>query len=102
MRRYLGLAFALAIVTSVPAASQNAPASKNAPVAHHHRHHHHTAQRAATRPVPAAQNGTLGPIRPPIGPYLHGPYPHTGDGDNDGLSRDPDDCNKGCIDGNPG
>jgi len=101
MRRYLGLAFALAIVTSVPAASQNAPASKNAPVAHH-RHHHHTAQRAATRPVPAAQNGTLGPIRPPIGPYLHGPYPHTGDGDNDGLSRDPDDCNKGCIDGNPG
>ena len=100
MRRYLGLAFALAIVTSVPAASQNAPASK--PVAHHHRHHHHTAQRAATRPVPAAQNGTLGPIRPPIGPYLHGPYPHTGDGDNDGLSRYPDDCNKGCIDGNPG
>src|SRR6202021_802424 len=30
------------------------------------------------------------------------PYPHPGDGDNDGLSRDPDDCNKGCIDGNPG
>jgi hypothetical protein len=30
------------------------------------------------------------------------PYAHPGDGDNDGLSRDTDDCNKGCIDGNPG
>jgi hypothetical protein len=100
MKYSLGLAFALAIAAS-SAAAQDAPASKNAPVAHH-RHHHHTARPAATRPVPAAQSGTLGPIRPPIGPYLHGPYPHTGDGDNDGLSRDPDDCNKGCIDGNPG
>jgi hypothetical protein len=100
MKYSLGLAFALAIAAS-SAAAQDAPASKNAPVAHHHRHHH-TARPAATRPVPAAQSGTLGPIRPPIGPYLHGPYPHTGDGDNDGLSRDPDDCNKGCIDGNPG
>ena len=98
MKYSLGLAFALAIAAS-SAAAQDAPASKNAPVAHHH---HHTARPAATRPVPAAQSGTLGPIRPPIGPYLHGPYPHTGDGDNDGLSRDPDDCNKGCIDGNPG
>ncbi len=101
MKYSLGLAFALAIAAS-SAAAQDAPASKNAPVAHHHRHHHHTARSAATRPVPAAQSGTLGPIRPPIGPYHHGPYPHTGDGDNDGLSRDPDDCNKGCIDGNPG
>lgn len=100
MKYSLGLTFALAIAAS-SAAAQDAPASKNAPVAHHHRHHH-TARPAATRPVPAAQSGTLGPIRPPIGPYLHGPYPHTGDGDNDGLSRDPDDCNKGCIDGNPG
>ena len=101
MKYSLGLTFALAIAAS-SAAAQDAPASKNAPVAHHHRHHHHTARSAATRPVPAAQSGTLGPVRPPIGPYLHGPYPHTGDGDNDGLSRDPDDCNKGCIDGNPG
>jgi hypothetical protein len=100
MKYSLGLTFALAIAAS-SAAAQDAPASKNAPVAHHHRHHH-TARPAATRPVPAAQSGTLGPVRPPIGPYLHGPYPHTGDGDNDGLSRDPDDCNKGCIDGNPG
>jgi hypothetical protein len=30
------------------------------------------------------------------------PYANPGDGDDDGLSRDPDDCNKGCIGGNPG
>ena len=35
-------------------------------------------------------------------PHWGRPYAHPGDGDNDGLSRDPDDCNKGCIDGNPG
>ena len=30
------------------------------------------------------------------------PYAHPGEGDDDGLSRDPDDCMKGCIGGNPG
>ena len=30
------------------------------------------------------------------------PYPHPGDGDDDGLSRDLDHCMKGCIGGNPG
>jgi hypothetical protein len=29
------------------------------------------------------------------------PFP-PGQGDSDGLSRDPDDCDKGCIGGNPG
>jgi hypothetical protein len=94
MRRYLGLAFALTIVTSVPAASQNAPAntpaSQNAPVTHHR------AQPATKRHPPAAETVPQDVHRP------FGPYPHTGEGDNDGLSRDPDDCNKGCIDGNPG
>jgi hypothetical protein len=28
------------------------------------------------------------------------PYPDN-QGDDDGLSRDPDDCMKGCIGGNP-
>ncbi len=30
------------------------------------------------------------------------PYAAPGDGDDNGLSRDPDDCMKGCIGGNPG
>ena len=92
MKYSLGLAVALTIVASAAAAIENAPVR-------HHRHHHrhHTTQPATNRPAPAAQNGNLDTIRSPLKPY-----PHPGDGDNDGLSRDPDDCNKGCIDGNPG
>jgi len=33
------------------------------------------------------------------------PYPTAypeGQGDTDGLSRDPEDCDRGCIGGNPG
>jgi hypothetical protein len=92
MKYSLGLAVALTIVASAAAAIENAPVR-------HHRHHerHHATQPAPNRPAPAAQNGNLDTIRSPLKPY-----PHPGDGDNDGLSRDPDDCNKGCIDGNPG
>ncbi|WP_374546286.1 hypothetical protein [Rhodoblastus sp.] len=49
-------------------------------------------------PAPAVQ---AQPAEQAPGPSLK-PYAHPGDGDNDGLSRDPDDCNKGCIGGNPG
>jgi hypothetical protein len=88
----LGLAFVLTIVVSVPAATETAPVQQNAPV-----RSHHATQPAKKRPVPAVQNSTQDTVHRPFTPY-----PHTGDGDNDGLSRDPDDCNKGCIDGNPG
>ena len=88
----LALAFVLTIVVAVPAASQNAPAPQNAPVPRHH-----AAQPAKKPPVPATENIPQETVHHP-----GMPYPHTGDGDNDGLSRDPDDCNKGCIDGNPG
>jgi hypothetical protein len=88
----LELAVALTLVASAAAAIENAP------VRHHRHHEHHlTTQPAASSPAPAAQNGKLDTIRSPLKPY-----PHPGDGDNDGLSRDPDDCNKGCIGGNPG
>jgi hypothetical protein len=60
----------------------------------HARHVTHTAPAPTSeRRVPAAQGAPLNWFKP---------YAHPGDGDNDGLSRDPDDCNKGCIDGNPG
>jgi hypothetical protein len=61
----------------------------------HHQGHHRTQAapaRTSNRPVPTAERGSS----------PSGAYAHPGDGDNDGLSRDPDDCNKGCIDGNPG
>ena len=60
----------------------------------HARHVTHTAPAPTSeRRVPAAQGAPLNWFKP---------YAHPGDGANDGLSRDPDDCNKGCIDGNPG
>ncbi len=61
---------------------------------HHHQGRHVTHGAPATtskRSVPTAESGNS--VKP---------YAHPGDGDNDGLSRDPDDCNKGCIGGNPG
>jgi hypothetical protein len=45
---------------------------------------------AATVATPAATTAQ---------PFLR-PYPE-GRGDTDGLSRDPDDCDRGCIGGNP-
>jgi hypothetical protein len=88
----LGLAFVLTIAASAAAAIENAPVRH-----HHHQHRHHTTQPATKRTVPAVQSGSQDTIHRPFTPY-----PHSGEGDNDGLSRDPDDCNKGCIDGNPG
>src|SRR5215471_21013190 len=92
MRHSLGLAFALTIVTSLPAATQNAPIHRNTPV-----RGHHAAQPVKRTPVPAVENSSHDTVHRPFAPY-----PHTGDSDHDGLRRDPDDCNKGCIDGNPG
>ena len=65
---------------------------------HHTVHHHFAAQRpestpAAQRPGEAVESSADKPdvqaLRRP------------GEGDDDGLSRDPDDCMKGCIGGNP-
>jgi hypothetical protein len=63
---------------------------------HHTVHHHYVA---APEPVPAA--AVTPPQAAPFGlafPHI-APYPDN-KGDEDGLSEDEDDCNKGCIDGN--
>ena len=66
----------------------------------HHRHGRHVTHTApaptSERRVPAAESGSLDRFQP------FKPYAHPGDGDDDGLSRDPDECMKGCIGGNPG
>jgi hypothetical protein len=67
----------------------------------HYRHGRHVLHAApaptSERRVPAAESGSQNRFHSPFTPYAH-----PGDGDNDGLSRDPDECNKGCIGGNPG
>ena len=59
-----------------------------------HTVHHHTAP-APVVTAPAPQAGPFGLALPHIAPYPDN------QGDEDGLSRDPDDCMKGCIGGNP-
>ena len=83
------LLVAMCVVLAASAAWAESTATR-----HHHqgRHGTHAAPAPTSkRPAPAAESGNSAK-----------PYAHPGDGDNDGLSRDPDDCNKGCIDGNPG
>jgi hypothetical protein len=62
-------------------------------------HHHFVAHNPAE--APAAVVATPAPQAAPFGlalPHI-APYPD-GKGDEDGMSEDQDNCNKGCIDGN--
>jgi hypothetical protein len=100
---------ALALATAL-SGSLAAHAQTEQPPVHHHHHHyyppHHTvhhyhsmAHNPAVAPVPATaapapQAAPLGLSLPRIAPYPDGR------GDEDGLSEDGNDCNRGCIDGN--
>jgi hypothetical protein len=68
---------------------------------HHTVHHHFVAHNPTPAPV-AQRPGEPVDSGPPQTNQMFKPYAHPGEGDDDGLSRDPDDCNKGCIGGNPG
>ena len=76
------------------------------PYHHYHVHHHHGLHHhhnPAQVPQPAAAAAATEVHRAaPFGlswPHI-APYPDNR-GDEDGLSEDSDDCNKGCIDGGP-
>jgi hypothetical protein len=90
MKSSAGLVVAVCAVLAGSAAR-----AENTATRHHHqgRHPTHAAPAPTTKPsLPPAQSGNS----------QGRPYAHPGEGDNDGLSRDPDDCMKGCIGGNPG
>ena len=94
------MTIALALVMAL--SGTRAYAQTEQPNAHHHTHHYapHHAVHRQTAPAPAAtapapQAGAFGLALPHISPYPDN------QGDDDGLSRDPDDCMKGCIGGNP-
>ncbi len=100
MKQSLILGLALAAALSLPVLAAE-PGGQATP-AHPHRHVYHHIHRSvgehgiappatAQVPVPAAMLGL-----PHIAPYANG------QGDEDGLSRDINDCNRGCIGGNPG
>ncbi len=87
MTRFLSLAFAIGVAAATPRAAF-AQTMVN-PL-----HSHPPQRRAVQPPVPAQTPQSAG--------SMFKPYAHPGDGDDDGISRDPDDCMKGCIGGNPG
>ena len=62
-------------------------------VHHHYRVHHHHHHATTNPPAVAAESAPHG------APALAKPLsPTTVNNDSDGLSRDNEDCNKGCLD----
>jgi hypothetical protein len=104
----VALAFAASLAAPVAARAQ----SEEPTTPYHHQvHHFHGPHHAvhhrfvAPNPAPvsaAQQPGAAVESGPPQTNQMFKPYARPGEGDDDGLSRDPDDCMKGCIGGNPG
>ncbi len=101
MKRSVALGLALATAAAVPAFA----VEFNRPNHHHHVYHRHvyhhlTGVQPMTVATPQVPAGTPAPAPfPSLFPSIK-PYPD-GKGDEDGLSENVDDCNKGCIGGNP-
>jgi hypothetical protein len=104
----IALALATLLSGSLAAYAQSEQPTRYYQVHHHHGPHHTVHNHfvghnpaeapaptaAVTNPAPAPQAVPFGLAFPHIAPYPDGK------GDEDGLSEDPNDCNKGCIDGN--
>lgn len=95
----LAIVFGLCLAASVaiPAVAQEKASADAAS----HRHHvfHHRAASSAVIPSGATAQVPLPPVdviaAPSFFPHI-APYAN-GQGDEDGLSRDVNDCNKGCV-----
>ena len=92
---------ALATLLSSPLAAH---AQTEQPTVHYHahRHHHHDVARSPA-PAPESMGTAQQPEavqNSPLNQFFR-PYAQPGEGDDDGLSRDSDDCMKGCIGGAP-
>jgi hypothetical protein len=91
-------------LTTLLSSSLAAYAQTEQPTVRHHYHVHDHHRYAAHNPAPAPtaqRSGEATESAPAATSQMFKPYAHPGDGDDDGLSRDPDDCMKGCIGGNP-
>jgi len=101
----LALAFAISLASlSVAYATEDVPPATQPathPHPHHYRIHHRIPAVLDTAPAPVVVAPPPAPQAAPFGlawPRI-APYPDNR-GDEDGLSGDQNDCNKGCIDGN--
>jgi hypothetical protein len=97
MRTAIALAITLGAFALSPVVAASAEPVEPVPHHHHHHKHHHAVEHApntVAHPAPGVE--APADVTPGFKPYP------PGEGDTDGLSRDPDDCDKGCIGGNPG
>lgn len=74
-------------------AGETATTSPSEAPAHKTHGHHHAATASDGQKAPEAT-----PVAADPAANMFKPYAHAGEGDDDGLSRNEDDCNKGCID----
>ena len=88
MKLPIAIGVALAAVVALPMAVEAGSNPKTLQHRYLHRHSHIAVQPPSMAPVPT--------LFPAIAPYPDGRR------DEDGLSRHINDCNKGCIGGNPG
>lgn len=92
MRLAAALAITLGAFALSPVFAASAEPAETVPHHYRHHHHHHHPVHGAGRPAPAV-------VAPEaVAPLAPGVTPH---GETDGLSRDEDDCDMGCIGGNP-
>ena len=91
MRKRIGFALALAFILS---ASPARAAEAGSAHPRHHRQYRPTSE-TERRPRPAVQPQPEESLLPSLTPYAR-----SGEGNNNGLSRNPDDCVTGCIGGN--
>jgi hypothetical protein len=94
----IALALATALSGSLASYAQTELSTVRRDYRVHHHHHHDVAHNPA---VTSDRAGVASESPPPQPNQMFKPYAQPGDGDEDGLSRDPDDCMKGCIGGNP-
>jgi hypothetical protein len=100
MKPIIALSVALAYA-STAASSAGAETSSTLSRARHHARHAPQLVSSAVAPTPTRQAPNEAAAQPfawitSLFPSVK-PYP-PGQGDTDGLSRNTDDCNKGCID----
>jgi hypothetical protein len=96
----LSVAAALALVVlTVPVAANAYDGA--APIHRQRIHSHHAYGAVQTEKIEPGSTAQI-PAEPAPSFFPHIAPNLPGQRDTDGLSRNPDDCNKGCIGGNPG
>ena len=94
MKKALAIGIGLAATLALPAFATEDAVLK--PLHHHHAYRHLHRSAESPRVVPNATTQAPAAAAPQSWFSHVAPYPN-GTGDEDGLSRDPNDCNKGCI-----